>query len=219
MTGEGESEEGRVIGVSDYGGYYTIRTDPSDPVQAALNTAEVDRVDLMQFQVLNTGDIVYERADIGPPPPLFEDPNIIKVRQEHHHHLLLTSLAQDQYERESPMYTTLEPASGNTAASYTNLQLAPTSPSKYYSPSTTLSSVPPYSPSSYQYPGHYSRSSYPGHDVLSSLYPGYSSGQFSYDNIGHSLYDTSNTAKTGYGGIYVPSAALPSQYQSNVIRC
>ena len=117
-----------MIGVSDYGGYYTIRTDPSDPVQAALNTAEVDRVDLMQFQVLNTGDIVYERADIGPPPPLFEDPNIIKVSQEHHHHHL-TSLAQDQYERESPMYTTLEPASGNTAASYTNLQLAPTSPS------------------------------------------------------------------------------------------
>ena len=45
----------------------------------ALTTAEVDKVDLMQFQVLNNGDIVYER-DIGPPPPLFEDPSIIKVR-------------------------------------------------------------------------------------------------------------------------------------------
>ena len=30
------------------------------------------------FQVLNTGDIVYEPP--GPPPPLFEDPGIIKVR-------------------------------------------------------------------------------------------------------------------------------------------
>ena len=47
------------------------------PVQA-LTTAEVDKVDLMQFQVLNTGDIVYEPP--GPPPPLFEDPSIIKVR-------------------------------------------------------------------------------------------------------------------------------------------
>ena len=44
----------------------------------ALTTAEVDKVDLMQFQVLNTGDIVYEPP--GPPPPLFEDPGIIKVR-------------------------------------------------------------------------------------------------------------------------------------------
>ena len=44
----------------------------------ALTTAEVDKVDLMQFQVLNTGDIVYEPP--GPPPPLFEDPSIIKVR-------------------------------------------------------------------------------------------------------------------------------------------
>ena len=49
----------------------------SVPVQA-LTTAEVDKVDLMQFQVLNTGDIVYEPP--GPPPPLFEDPSIIKVR-------------------------------------------------------------------------------------------------------------------------------------------
>ena len=56
-----------------------ISCDPalSVPVQA-LTTAEVDKVDLMQFQVLNTGDIVYEPP--GPPPPLFEDPSIIKVR-------------------------------------------------------------------------------------------------------------------------------------------
>ena len=38
----------------------------------------MDKVDLLQFQVLNNGDIVYER-DIGPPPPLFEDPALIKV--------------------------------------------------------------------------------------------------------------------------------------------
>ena len=85
VSGEQEGEEQRVIGVlrdgglaTDYGQYYTIRAD--DPIQAALNTAEVDRVDLMQFQVLNSDDVVYER-DIGPPPPLFEDPNIIKVCQ------------------------------------------------------------------------------------------------------------------------------------------
>ena len=46
----------------------------------ALTTAEVDKVDLMQFQVLNNGDILYDTRDIGPPPPLFEDPSIIKVR-------------------------------------------------------------------------------------------------------------------------------------------
>ena len=88
-----EGEESRVIGVlRDSNGslttdYNTIHYVPysslrpsEDPIQAALNTAEVDKVDLMQFQVLNNGDIVYER-DIGPPPPLFEDPAIIKVRK------------------------------------------------------------------------------------------------------------------------------------------
>ena len=87
-----EGEESRVIGVlRDSNGslttdYNTIHYVPysslgpsEDPIQAALTTAEVDKVDLMQFQVLNNGDIVYER-DIGPPPPLFPDPAIIKVR-------------------------------------------------------------------------------------------------------------------------------------------
>ena len=45
----------------------------------ALSTAEVDKMDLMSFSVLNPGEIVYESRDIGPPPPLFEDPAIIKV--------------------------------------------------------------------------------------------------------------------------------------------
>ena len=36
-------------------------------------------MDLMSFSVLNPGEIVYESRDIGPPPPLFEDPSIIKV--------------------------------------------------------------------------------------------------------------------------------------------
>ena len=45
----------------------------------ALNTAQVDKVDLMHFQVLDNGEIVYEK-DIGPPPPLFEDPSVIRVR-------------------------------------------------------------------------------------------------------------------------------------------
>ena len=88
-----EGEESRVIGVlRDSGGGlatdytpihyvpYTSLRSSEDPIQAALTTAEVDKVDLMQFQVLNNGDIIYER-DIGPPPPLFDpqDPSIIKV--------------------------------------------------------------------------------------------------------------------------------------------
>ena len=88
-----EGEESRVIGVlRDSNGslttdYNTIHYVPysslrpsEDPIQAALTTAEVDKVDLMQFQVLNNGDILYDTRDIGPPPPLFEDPSIIKVR-------------------------------------------------------------------------------------------------------------------------------------------
>ena len=120
---------------------------------------------------------------------------------------------QDQYERDSPMYTTLEPATGGSVSSYTNLQLAPPSPSKYYPGGSTPSAgYPPY-----QYP-HYSRPGYngsgaPSQELLSTLYPGYT-GQFSYDSLGslgqqHSVYDTSG--KAGYGGIYVPSAALPSK--------
>ena len=35
-------------------------------------------MDLMSFSVLNPGEIVYESRDIGPPPPLFEDPSIIR---------------------------------------------------------------------------------------------------------------------------------------------
>ena len=46
----------------------------------ALSTAEVDKMDLMSFSVLNPGEIVYESRDIGQPPPLFEpDPAIIKA--------------------------------------------------------------------------------------------------------------------------------------------
>jgi len=190
-----EGEESRVIGVLrdgtlDYNNvpYYTIRA-PEDPIQAALNTAEVDKVDLMQFQVLNPGEIVYER-DIGPPPPLFEDPSLIK----------------EQYDRESPMYTTLESA-GSTAASYSSLQLAPPSPNKYYGQS---SNVPPYSPP-YQYSGYARPPGYPPADNLSHLYPGsgYSS-QFSYEQLG-SIYDANATGMgkgvSNYGGIFVPSAA------------
>ena len=111
------------------------------------------------------------------------------------------------------MYTTLEPATGGTVPSYTNLQLAPPSPSKYYPGVSTPSAYPPY-----QYPApHYTRPGYsgaPSQELLSTLYPGYT-GQFSYDSLGSigqshsSVYDTSG--KSGYGGIYVPSAALPSK--------
>ena len=45
----------------------------------ALSTAEVDKMDLMSFSVLNPGEIVYESRDFGQPPPLLEDPAIIKV--------------------------------------------------------------------------------------------------------------------------------------------
>ena len=119
---------------------------------------------------------------------------------------------QESYDsRDSPMYTTLE--TPGSVASYSGLPLAcPTSPGKYY---PSPGPAPPYSPG-YQYSA-YSRPPAPGYstDVLSGLYPGYSS-QFSYEALGQhpsGLYDNSSSMGKGlsnYGGIYVPSAAAAS---------
>ena len=53
---------------------YPLQTE--DPVRTAIESAEVDKVDLMHFQVIN-GDIVYER-ELGP-PPLFEEAGTLKA--------------------------------------------------------------------------------------------------------------------------------------------
>ena len=56
--------------------YVPFPLQTEDPVRTAIESAEVDKVDLMHFQVIN-GDIVYER-ELGP-PPLFEEAGTLKA--------------------------------------------------------------------------------------------------------------------------------------------
>ena len=197
-----DTVESRVIGVlrdpaSVNGDYtnaiqyvpYPIRS-TDDPLQTALQSAEVDKVDLMHFQVLGNGEIVYER-DLQPPPPtLFEDPSILR----------------DPYERDSPMYTTLENA--NSIAYPPTMQ--PPSPSKYYSSSTYNPTV---TSSSYYYPHKldptiYSRPPpYGNESILQSL------GSLPYLNGGFPRNDV-QTQNLQYDSI---SATPHSKFVHNIL--
>ena len=176
ITSDDTVEGSRVIGVlrdptsinGDYSSAiqyvpYPIRS-TDDPLQTALNSAEVDKVDLMHFQVLGNGEILYER-ELPPPPPLFEEPPIMR----------------DPYDRDSPMYTTLENA--NSIGYPQSMQ--PPSPSKYYG----STAYPPVTSSSYYYPHKldpslYSRPpSYGGDSIIQSL------GSLSYLNSGFNRND------------------------------
>jgi len=206
LAGDITSEDGegsRVIGVlreppgitGDYPSSiqyvpYPIRS-TDDPIHQALESAEVGKVDLMHFQVLGNGEILYER-ELPPPPPLFEDPPIMR----------------DGYDRDSPMYTTLENA--NSLGYPSSMQ--PPSPSKYYG----SAGYPP-STSAYYYPHKadpslYPRpSSYGGETIIQSL------GTLPYLNSGFTRSDQSQ-ALGGYDTLSVTSQGQTAGIYSDSVN-
>ena len=130
------------------------------------------------YKMYKDGEILYER-ELPPPPPLFEDPPIMR----------------DSYDRDSPMYTTLENA--NSLGYPSSMQ--PPSPSKYYGsagyPPTTSSYYYPHKadPSLYPRP-----SSYGGETIIQSL------GTLPYLNSGFTRSDQSQ-GLSGYDTLSVTS--------------
>lgn len=188
-------------------------SDPSrpDPVQAALQCAEVDRLDSLQVSLLLPARHLdlYDRE----PPPTFDDPPGLTPNDHY--------FVGKESPRDSPMYTTLEPANGG-GAPFTLRPASPPRPCPGYgatSPSRPYSGYGT-SPNYYQQQSAYGRKGgleqhgvYAAESWAVSAPPPFEtySGLPHGVNVGN-LQDISTdmfSKSLGNYGHYVPSAANP----------